>query len=136
MHIRDLVKRIWTKKGLYASRNDKVRDFLKYFDDNPELCWDELIKVFREQYYDLFPQLIPPLADTEDKLLRITLIRKADLKKRQELNLVKKSIKKAKPEADEPELLNIAKLGHKGLTTELRKLRNLTPELRRTLQSP
>lgn len=124
MHIRDLVKQRWADEGFYASRNTKIQAFLKYIEDNPLECWDKYIKEFREHYYDLFDELIPPLMKTRDKLLRMILIRNVDLTKPKELKLLKDFTKKANPRDDEPELLAIAKLEHKGLTAELRNTRN------------
>lgn len=134
MHIRDLAKQKWREAGLYDSRKAKVRAFLKHVDDHPDKCWDEWVQEFRDHYYDLFKDLIPPLLYTDDKLLRLTLIRKADLRKRRELNLLKKFVREADPVKDEPELSVIAKLSHKGLTAELAKRTDLTSKVRRAIQ--
>ena len=136
MHIRDLVKQKWADEGLYASKKAKIQAFLRYIEDNPLECWDEYVKKFREHYYDLFNDIIPPLLKTQDKLLRMILIRNADLSKPKELKLLKEYVKKADPKEDEPELLAIAKLGHKNLNAELLQLKELTSEVRKILQPP
>ncbi len=136
MHIRDLVKQRWAEEGLYASKKAKIKAFLKYVDDNPLECWDEYVKQFRDHYYDLFDELVPPLMKTHDKLLRMILIRNAHLSKPKELKLLKQFVKESDPKKDETELLAIAKMGHKGLTAELRKCKELTSEVRKILQPP
>jgi len=133
MHIRELVKRTWQDAGLYKTRNQKLQTFLKYFDEHPELCWDDLIQEFRTHHYDLFDDLIPPLLKVNDKLLRLTLIRKADLKRSQELNLLNQFVKQASPLNDELELAAIAQRQHKTLVDELRKRSDLPREVYRVL---
>lgn len=136
MHIRDLVKQRWADEGFYASKDTKIQAFLKYIDDNPLECLDGYIKEFRKNYYDLFEKLVSPLMKTRDKLLRIIIIRNADLKKPKELKLLKEFVKRANPREDEQELLCVAKLGHKELTAVIRKHKDLTDDLRRVLKPP
>ena len=136
MHIRDLVKQKWADEGLYASKKAKIQAFLRYIEDNPLECWDEYVKQFRDHYYDLFDELVPPLMKTHDKLLRMILIRNVDLAKPNELKLLKEYVKKADPKEDEPELLAIAKLEHKNLNAELLQLKELSSEVRKILQPP
>ncbi len=134
MHIRELVKQKWREAGLYTSRKAKIRAFLKYFDQNPTECWDTYIQALRDNYYAVFNDLILPLLDTDDKLLRLTIIRKADLRRRKELNLLRKLARECDPVPDKLELLAIAKLEHKGLSAELRKRQKLPSEVCKVLE--
>lgn len=136
MHIRDLAKQRWREAGLYDSKKAKLRAFLKYVDHHPEQCLDEYEKEFRENYYDLFDDLIPPLFDTDDKLLRILLINRIDVKKRKERNLLKEFVKTANAIEDERELIAIAKRQHKGLAEELLKRREISNKVRRAVKPP
>lgn len=136
MHLRDLIKQRWADEGLYVSKKARLQAFLKYIDDNSLECWDECVKEFRDNYYDLFDELIPPLMKTRDKLLHLILIRNMDLSKPKEVKLLKGFIKQAEPIEDEPELLAIAKLRHEGLTAQLYKQKKVTDDLRRMLQPP
>lgn len=136
MHIRDLVKQMWSDEGLYSSPKVKVRSFLKHFDTNPNKCWDDYIEAFRKDYYEVFNDLVHPLLNTDDKLLLLTLIRKANLKNRKELNLLKKFAKECDHIKDKLELIEIAKLKHKGINTELRKRKVLPSEVRRLVELP
>ena len=78
---------------------------------------------------------MPPLLQSEDKLLRLTLIRHADVSKRRELNLLKRLAQAADSIRDEPELRAILALGHKNLEREIRERADLTADLRRAVGS-
>jgi hypothetical protein len=136
MHIYELVKQTWREAGLYSSRKVKVRSFLKYFDAHPNKGWDDYIEVFRKDYYDVFNDLIPPLLKSDDKLLRLTLIRKANLKNRKELNVLKKLLRECNPIQDKLELIEIAELQHRGLMAEFGKRKDLPSEVRRLVEHP
>ena len=136
MHIYEIVKHKWREAGLYKSPKVKVRSFLKYFDTNPNKCWDDYIETFRKDYYEVFNDLVHPLLKTDDKLLLLTLIRKANLKNRNELNLLKKFARECDHIKDKLELIEIAKLKHKGINSELRKRKILPSEARRLVELP
>jgi hypothetical protein len=107
MHLRDLVKQRWAQAGLYDRKDAHLRSFLKHIDSTPLECWDDYVVIFRRQYYDLFDQLIPPLISADDKLLRIALIRQADVTQPKELEALKAFVRAADPARDRPELTAI-----------------------------
>ena len=74
-----------------------------------------------------------PLFETQDKLLRVTVIRNADVNSPKDLRLLKAFIRGAHPTEDEPELLAMAHLGHRGLTAELRKREPLPASVHKAL---
>ena len=121
MHIGDLLRRTWEERGLYASRRARLRTFLTDQEEHPERPLEDILTDIRTSHNDLFGLLVPPLLETDDKLLRITIIRNADLNSPKELRLLKEFVRRADPMQDEPELLAIAALGHAGLTNQLRK---------------
>ena len=121
MHIRNLVQRTWQERNFYASRNARLRAFLADQDEHPERPLEDVLASIRMDYPDLFESLVSPLFETQDKLLRVTLIRNADVNSPKDLRLLKAFIRAADPTEDEPELLAMAHLGHRGLTAELRK---------------
>lgn len=135
MYIRELVIEVWQKSGLYRSRKAKVKDFLKYMDKFPEHCWDECEATFREKYYDIFNDIVAPLLKTDDKLLRLNLIRRLQVKKRRELNLLKTFVQAADSQKDEAELVEVAKLGHKGIVEEIRNHPKLTGKVQQLVQA-
>lgn len=104
MHLRDLVKQRWADAGLYSRRNARLQSFLKHVEDTPSDCWNEYALVLRRDYADLYDLLIPPLMATDDKLLRVMLLRQADLSRPKELAIVRRFIARADPVADRPEL--------------------------------
>ena len=124
------MRKIWRNAGLYDSRKAGVRQFLAFVDAQPKLDWEQGLEGFRQEHYAVLNEVVPPLLKSNDKLLRILLIRHADLKNRRELNLLKQLARDADPVRDQPELLAIAKRGHKGLSNEIRKRADLTSKLR------
>ena len=105
MHLRDLVKRRWADAGLYARQNAHMQRFLAQVDDPSfSQCWDQYVPLFRQHYYDLFDEVVPPLFSAPDKLLRVVLIRQLDLSQPKELEMVRGFVRHADPVADRPEL--------------------------------
>jgi hypothetical protein len=132
MHIRALIKDLWEKAG--AVRNPKVREFLKFMEKETEDCWENCIREFRQKYYDLFDLLVPPLLNSDDKLLRLNLIRRADLTRPQEVKLLSRLAQKAAPQEDELELRELAGLRNPELRRILVRRKDLTYEVRQVLQ--
>jgi hypothetical protein len=127
------IRKIWRKAGLYQSKAPTIRSFLDYIESEPIPDWKHGLQEFRDNHYDLFEQVVPPLLQSQDKLLRMVLIRHADLSKRRELNLLKRFAQTADPIHDEAELLAIVSLGHKSLDRAIRERADLTPNLRRAV---
>jgi hypothetical protein len=127
------MRKIWRKVGLYQSKAPTIRSFLAFIGAEPTPNWECGLRVFREKHYDGFNQIVPPLLQSEDKLLRIMLIRHADLSKRRELNLLKRFVQTADSIHDEPELLAIVSLRHKSLDRAIRQRADLTPSLRQAV---
>jgi hypothetical protein len=128
------MRKLWREAGLYASRKAGVQAFLAHLDEQPNLSWEEGVQEFRAHHYEVFSDVVPPLMASNDKLLRLALIRSADPAQRKELNLLKKFIQESDPMQDEPELSAILELGHDGLTDEIRQRNDLTSGLRRRVQ--
>src|SRR5215213_7278987 len=102
MHIRDLVLRIWAEQGLNARRNARLHAFLTDQVEHPDRSLEDTLTSIRTDYNDLFALLVPPLLETGDKLLRVTLIRNADLNNPKELRLLNAFVRRADPGEDEP----------------------------------
>jgi hypothetical protein len=110
-----------------------MRSFLAAIDSESD--WELGLQEFHEKHYSLFDQLEPPLLQSEDKLLRLTLIRHADVSRRRELNLLKRLAQTADPIRNEPELLAIQSVGHKSLDREIRERADLPANLRQAVGS-
>jgi hypothetical protein len=127
------MRKIWRKAGLYQSQAASMRNFLAFVDSEPTPDWEQGLQEFREKHYGLFARVVPPLLQSDDKLVRIAVVRHADLSKRRELNLLKRFAQNADPIHDEPELLAIVALGHESLAREIRARGDLTPDLRQAV---
>jgi hypothetical protein len=127
------MRKIWRKEGLYQSPSPTMSSFLASIDSESD--WERGLQEFRDKHYALFDRIVPPLLQSEDKLLRLLLIRHADVSKRRELNLLKRLAQTADPIRDEPELLAILTLGHKSLDREIRDRADLTANLRQAVGS-
>jgi hypothetical protein len=132
-HVCAAIRKIWRRAGLYQSEAPTIRNFLAFIESDPVPDWERGLQEFRKKHYDLFDRVVPPLLQSEDKLLRMVLIRHADPSKRKEMNLLKRFVGSADPIRDEPELLAIATLGHKSLARAIRERADLTPNLRRAV---
>jgi hypothetical protein len=127
------MQKIWREVGLYESRKAGVQAFLREIAEQPAPDWESGVQAFRTHHYAVLGDIVPPLLASTDKLLRLSLIRAADVKQRKELNLLKKFIETAQPAHDELELLAILKLGHARLNDTIRQRTDLTSPLRRRL---
>jgi hypothetical protein len=129
------MRKIWGKSGLHESKTRAIRNFLAFIESEPSPNWEHGLREFREKHYDVFDQVVPPLLQSEDKLLRLAVIRHADPSKRRELNLLKRFAQSADPIRDEAELLALLSLGHESLEREIRERADLTPNLRQVVGS-
>lgn len=75
MQDRDLVKQAWSETGLYVSDDPKLSAFLQHFEKAMFGCWPDLVPEVREHYSEYKEQLLIPIWDTGDKLLRLNVIR-------------------------------------------------------------
>jgi hypothetical protein len=133
MHQKELARRAWENAGLYKSKNEKLRAFLKHFDATPAACWTDVVKEVREHYPELKAQLIAPLWNSGDRLLRINLLRGADPAQPDEVALLQKVAATLRPERDPVELRVAATIASPEVLGRLAKLPGLTPEQTRFL---
>lgn len=133
MHQQELARRAWEKAGLYKSKNAKLRAFLAHFDATPAACWPDVVNEVRTKYPELKAQLIAPLWNSGDRLLRINLLRGADPSQPDELALLQKLAANLRPERDPVELRVAATIESPEVLARLGKLSGLTPELTRSL---
>lgn len=105
MHTRDYVKSVFAKEGLYKIKDAKMASFLKSIDEAPAECWPEFIERFREEQYDLFEKVVPPLLFGKDRLVRTILARAMDPAQKKEVDIATEFIEKSDPKDNHPELL-------------------------------
>jgi hypothetical protein len=119
MFQRHVAKPQWAAAKLYETSDIRLKAFLDYVDASPAECWDDVVAVFRKDYYDLFDQVVPPLAASSDKSLRVQLLFQFDPKRRKELEFLRQFIRQADPVKDQPELKAIAGFNHPALRKEI-----------------
>src|SRR5690242_528416 len=112
MHQKDAVRQAWINAGLYHSNDARVTEFLKLLDASSTNCWPELLEECRSRYPDLKDKLVQPIWATGDKLLRLNLIRQADLAHKDELTIMEKFVGAADPQHDVTELRAMALRNH------------------------
>ena len=104
MHERNLVKQAWLEADLYGSNDSKLASFLQHFEGAKLHCWRELVQAIREHYPECKEQLITPIWDTGDKLLRLHVIRAADPECDEDVVIFQKLVQRSRPQKDDTEL--------------------------------
>jgi hypothetical protein len=128
MYQKDLIRRAWEEAGLYRSRDAKLQRFLARLDD-PGECWSELVEAATTEYSAYLPTLARPLWETGDSLVRLNLIRAADLEDPPQRAIVEDWIRRA-GSGDAQELHAIARIGDLPLVELVARKRSLPPQLR------
>lgn len=70
----------------------RAQEFFEMMINNPDICWDELVAEFRNNYYDAFDEIVPVLFDTGDPLIIYNCIRFANLENPKEEKAAKRFV--------------------------------------------
>jgi hypothetical protein len=130
MHQKDLARQAWQAAGFYRSPDAKLLRFLKHFDQSAADCWPDMVDECRARYPEYKERLVVPLWNTGDRLLRLNLIRVADFRFADELELALKYVQQSRPDAELPELRALIQKGHERVWRAIDRKRNLPPDLR------
>ena len=65
----------WFEAGLYVSDDPQFGAFLGHFEMATWRCWPDLVQKVRKRYPEYKEQLLVPIWDTGEKMLRLNLIR-------------------------------------------------------------
>jgi hypothetical protein len=122
MVTREVVKKIWSDAGLYRDADPRLRGLLNYFDEHPDVCWETILPLFREEYYDLYDVVVPPLVNSSDTMLRLQLISRIDPARPKELGTLQDIVAHADASFQRPELKAILALKHPGLKDQITRL--------------
>lgn len=95
MYQREKILRAFEKAGLNKSRKVKVKQFLQYLDDNPQVCWKDAAKEFQDKYLDISNEVVPIILNTNDPLIISNLLKHFDLGDGRNLQNVKTYIQSA-----------------------------------------
>jgi hypothetical protein len=132
MYQKDLVKSAWKSAGIYDENDSKLQQFLKMLDD-PTQCWAELTDACRRSFAAYKAKLVQPIWNSNDKLVRLTVIRTAAPALEDEMALLEGYIAASDPVRDHVELKAIALKNVPRLSAALMRKPNLTQEIRSTL---
>jgi hypothetical protein len=113
-----------------------ARTFAEMMRDNPEACWEDMVKEFRAQYYDALEELIPPLLDLDDPLITLNLVRFADPTRPREVALLRQLIAQSDPERHQHSLRAVAEMGNPDLVAAIQRKRNLPDSVKEVLGQP
>jgi hypothetical protein len=121
----------WERAGLYRSRERSVRDFLSHVEETEQDCWPELLALVRERYPTIKEQLAVPLWLTGDLLLRLNLIRAADVTRADERVILERLLRRIDPRQGETELrAAVLHLDNLPLLDGIARCRLISDELR------
>ena len=101
MNQRRLVWKAFKDAGLLDSEDPRVQEVVEHVRSNPDRCWTDFVSDFREDYYDTFDTVIGALEDSNDPMIRNSLIKFADAKQPKEQQLLTKIANEADFEQDE-----------------------------------
>jgi len=101
----------WAKYSATAYRSSqflKAQAFFQLIADRPDICWDELVTEFRNNYYDAYDVIVPVLLSTDDPLIVHNCVQFADLNNPKEADTVKTIIATVDPEKHQGTLQTLA----------------------------
>ncbi len=101
MQDRDIVKQAWLEAGLYDSPDPALQDFLQHFERSLHGCWPDLWPLVRERYTQYKEQLLTPIWDTGEKMLRLGIILALAPDRADELELFQRLARRPDP-SDKP----------------------------------
>ena len=128
MHQKGLVKQAWQAAGLYDSKDLKLAPFLRLLDAASADCWPQLLAECRKNFGNYKAKLADPIWNTGDKVLRLNLIRSADLTLPDEAAILHKYVAKCDPKRDALELRAFVQTGSPQLTRAASKLAALAAD--------
>jgi hypothetical protein len=130
MHQRDAARAAWSAAGLTKTRDAKLRRFLNAFEKAPGDCWPQLYALVRKEYPEYFEQLARPLWASGDKLLRVNLIRHADLARKEEADLIGRLTADLDVDRDRHELVSVVEHGGVELLDKVLRRKKLPDSIR------
>lgn len=119
--------------GAASASQQRAQTFMAMVREQEALCWEDLVAEFRQNYYDSFAELIPPLFATDDPLIIHNCIRFADLNQPREVEILKQFIRSCDPEKHQVSLRALAERGQPELTAELKKRKDLPQSVRESI---
>jgi hypothetical protein len=100
----------------------RSHEFLERFDADPAACSDTVKKWLRGPYLARMAVLVEPLIATGDPLMRLTLVRHADARDKEEARLVRAFLDGADPVRDRAALDAVRKIGNQSLVAAVDRI--------------
>ncbi len=133
MHQRSAARAAWEAAGIYEKPDPRLRRFFAAFATSAGECWPTLVALARADYANYKVTLASPLWNSGDKLLRLNLIRAADLNQPDELKLLVQFTGTCKPATDGPEIRALIETGNPTILAAVAKIAALTSNVRLTV---
>ena len=113
--------------------HEKADAFFEVLRNKRELCWDEMVSEFRQNYSEAFDEIVPALFATDDPLIVYNSIRFADLKDQKWVQLIRKFIESCDPGRHSVSLRALAESDVPEILTALQKKQGLPEYIREVL---
>lgn len=133
MHQKDAVRAAWAAAGLYDSKDGRLQQALAAFEEAPLECWPDLARRIRANFPECIEALVKPLWMSGDKLVRVNLIRHADLARPEERQLLEKAVRTLS-KGDLPEFSAVVNTATQPIVERLLKRKDLPEQLRAIAQ--
>ena len=131
MFFYQLAKEEWKKAGLYKSKKGKVKLFLKFVEENQDKDLVEYLNELRKNYPEVIDDILLPLFDSDDGVIKLEAIEHADLSRISELNKLKEKSNKLDATDNEIELIVIARKNNDALMEVIKKRKDLRRGLKK-----
>lgn len=139
MNQREVIRQSWARRkkaAALSSHFNKADEFFQMIEEQPDLCWEDLVDEFRRNYYDAFDLIVPTLLDADDPLITYNLIRFSDQNQPKEIAALQHIARESDSERHQVALLTLADTKRKDLTNVLRGRKDLPQVVSRTLRPP
>ncbi|MCH7342704.1 hypothetical protein LZ017_04840 [Pelomonas sp. CA6] len=134
MHQREAARAAWAEAGLLKTTDLKLRRFMREFETQTGDCWPQLAARVRSDYPEYLERLAAPLWKSGDTLLRVNLIRHADLARKDESELIQRWAATLDAERNRYELAAVVDQGGTELLDKVLKRKKLPDSLRLAAQ--
>jgi hypothetical protein len=134
MNQREEVIRAWKQQSKTAYRSpqfEKARAFFEMVEQRQDICWEDLVNEFRNNYYDSLDQIVSVLIATDDPMVLYNFVRYADMANPKEAEAVRAFIRKCDAERHQISFRTVAQVPD--MQPELRKKPQLPDTVREAL---
>ena len=121
MHQKKKVWRALKERGVLDSKDPHLQKFVQFLRDHPTQCWEDVAPAFRERFYDCYEEVVSALAEIDDPLIRMALIRYADPEQPKERKVLRKLAEETDPERDPVTIKQLAQLDVSDVNKSLRR---------------